>query len=301
MDNIDQSRRAPGKPGIAPRWISSAKSGVGTAFDPISRVWFTLGYGILDEIYHPRVDRASTRDMGFIVTNGRDFFSEEKRDTDSVVSTLADGVPAYHLVNTCKQGRYRIEKDIIADPLRNVILQRVQFVPLQGSLADYHLYALLAPHLGDHGAGNSAWVGDYKGVPMLFAERGAEALAMVCSQTWLRRSVGYVGTSDGWQDLSQHFQMDWDYTDAPEGNVALTGEIDLVATQGRFVIAIGFEPRGLSAGYAAWASILAGFDTSLEYYIERWQQWQESLLHLENPNEDQPSVYRVEYRCPQGA
>ena len=72
---------APGWPGIAPRWTSSAKTGVGTALNQISRVWFTLSHGIFDEIYYPRVDQACTRDMGLIVTSGKDFFSEEKRQT----------------------------------------------------------------------------------------------------------------------------------------------------------------------------------------------------------------------------
>ncbi len=65
---------APGNPGIPPRWTSSAKSGVGTACNAISHIWFTLAYGILDEIYCPRLDWACTRDMGFIVTDGREFF-----------------------------------------------------------------------------------------------------------------------------------------------------------------------------------------------------------------------------------
>src|SRR5260370_21380551 len=72
-------RYAPGWPGIEPRWTSSAKTGVGTALNLHSRVWFTLSHGILDEIYFPRVDQACTRDFGLIVTDGRSFFSEEKR------------------------------------------------------------------------------------------------------------------------------------------------------------------------------------------------------------------------------
>src|SRR5437588_12684662 len=94
------SNYAPGAPGIPPRWTSSAKSGVGTALSASSRVWFTLSHGILNEIYFPRVDMACTRDLGLIVTNGRDYFSEEKRHTASVVNYLAPGVPAYHLINT---------------------------------------------------------------------------------------------------------------------------------------------------------------------------------------------------------
>ena len=293
MTNMNQSLPAPGAPGIPPTWTASNKCGVGTAVERESSVWFTLGDGILNEVFHPRVDRASLRDMGLIVTDGQDFFSEEKADTDTKVSYLVEGVPAYHIVNTDQQGRYRIEKDVITDPERNVVLQRIKFTPLQGELSDYHLYALLAPHLGDHGGGNTAWVADYKGVPMLFAHRGAEALAMVCSQAWLRRSVGYVGVSDGWQELSKHKQLINEYTDAADGNVALTGEIDLAATQGEFVIAIGFEPQGLSAGYVALASSLAGFDKALERYVDLWQRWQQTVRHLGDLDVTEDDTYRI--------
>ena len=49
----DSNIAAPGWPGIPPRWTSSAKSGVGTALNRGSRVWFTLSHGILNEIYYP--------------------------------------------------------------------------------------------------------------------------------------------------------------------------------------------------------------------------------------------------------
>ena len=74
---------ASGWPGIPARWTSSAKSGLGTAVSRDSRVWFTLSHGILNEVYYPRVDHACTRDLGFIVTDGQTFFSEEKRDARS--------------------------------------------------------------------------------------------------------------------------------------------------------------------------------------------------------------------------
>jgi len=102
------SGRAPGYPGIPPRWTSSAKSGAGTAIDTQSRVWFTLSHGIVNEVYFPRLDQANTRDLGLIVTDRRDFFSEEKRDTRSQVEPLAQGVPGYRVTNDCLQGRYRI-------------------------------------------------------------------------------------------------------------------------------------------------------------------------------------------------
>ena len=91
------SGRAPGHPGIPPRWTSSAKSGVGTAIDAQSRVWFTLSHGIINEVYFPRLDQANTRDFGLIVTDRKDFFSEEKRDASSRVAPLAQGVPGYRV------------------------------------------------------------------------------------------------------------------------------------------------------------------------------------------------------------
>src|SRR5512144_2028488 len=91
--------QAPGWPGSPARWTSSAKSGVGTSLSPESRVWFTISHGILNEIYYPRVDQACTRDLGLIITDGKEYFSEEKRHALSTVAFHVDGVPAYHLVN----------------------------------------------------------------------------------------------------------------------------------------------------------------------------------------------------------
>ena len=42
----DSVRYAPGWPGIPPRWTSSAKTGVGTALNQHSKVWFTLSHGV---------------------------------------------------------------------------------------------------------------------------------------------------------------------------------------------------------------------------------------------------------------
>lgn len=285
---------APGWPGIPPSWTSSAKSGVGTALSATSRVWFTLSHGIFNEIYYPRLDQACTRDLGMLVTDGRDFFSEEKRHTQSAIRPLADGVPAYHLTNTCNLGRYRIEKDILSDPRRDVVLQRTQFIPLIGEPVDFHLYALLAPHLGNRGANNTAWVGDYKGVPMLFANHEHLALALACSLDWLKRAAGYVGVSDGWQDLSQNKQMIWDFERAQHGNVALTGEIDLLSSKGEFTLALGFGITPEEAGQRALASLQDGFEKARKTYVQQWQSWQGSLQSLEaQETQFAHNLYRV--------
>jgi glucoamylase len=274
-------RQAPGWPGIAARWTSSAKSGVGTALNLNSRVWFTLSHGILDEIYFPRVDQACTRDFGLIVTDGNSFFSEEKRDCTYKNLPFEPGVPAYELTNTSMQGRYRIEKEVLTDPLRNVVLQKVRFVPMVGKLADYRLYALLAPHLANFGSGNTGWIGDYKGKPMLYARRDSLTLALGCSAPFLKRSVGFVGVSDGWQDLAQHFQMMWEYELAENGNIALTAEIDLAACGGEFVLALGFGGIWSQAGQQVVSSLLSSYEATREDYVMQWQNWQQTLRKLD--------------------
>src|SRR5258708_10749401 len=197
--NDSPTRHAPGGPGIPPSWTSSAKSGVGTALNQHSKVWFTLSHGILNEVYFPGVGQACTRDMGFIVTNGRDFFSEEKRDCTFENHPIEPGVPAFQLTNTSNSGRYRIQKEVLTDPHRNVVLQKIRFEPLQGVLFDYRLYIVLSPHLANGGYGNTGWVGDYKGVPMLFAEHEPSALSLASSAPLKKTSVGFVGSSAGWQ------------------------------------------------------------------------------------------------------
>ncbi len=286
--------QAPGSPGIPARWTSSNKSGIGTALNNTSHVWFTVSHGILNEVYYPRVDLACIRDFELLVSDGKDFFSEEKRNTHSRSNMLADGVPAYHLTNTCTQERFRIEKDILADPQRDVILQSIKFNPLKGDLKDYHLYALLAPHLGNQGGNNSGWVGEYKGVPMIFAQRDDFSLALASSIPWLKRSVGYVGFSDGWQDISQHKTMEWEYQNAPNGNIALTGELDISATAGNFVLSLGFGITPEEAGQRALASLQDGFDFAREQYVHQWKNWQQSLKGLDTAETKSPqSLYRV--------
>ncbi|MFZ0430973.1 MAG: glucan 1,4-alpha-glucosidase [Acidobacteriota bacterium] len=282
---------APGAPGFEPRWTSSAKSGVGTALSSNSRVWFTLSHGIFNEIYYPRLDQACTRDLGLIVTDGHEFFSEEKRHTRSEVSYLEKEVPAYRLLNTCNEGRYCIKKVIFTDPDRDAVLQRTWFQALQGRTEDYHLFALLAPHLGNFGAGNTAWIGEYKGTPMLFAERDDTCLALASSTPWLHRSAGYVGSSDGWQDLSRHRRMWWEYERAEDGNVCLTGELDLSAcANGEFLLVLAFGRTTSEAGLRARACLFSGFEHARTQYSKRWRRWQEQLIPLD---QNHVGLYRV--------
>ncbi|MFT4163515.1 glucan 1,4-alpha-glucosidase [Shinella sp.] len=284
---------APGAPGIPARWTSSAKSGVGTALSLQSPVWFTLSHGILNEIYYPRVDSACTRDFGLLVTGPSGYFSEEKRDCIAMTTRQADGVPAFHVVNTARDGRYSIEKDVVSDPARPCVLQRITFKPAEGAVGDYGVFALLAPHLTNAGMQNSAWIADYYGAPLLMACGRSRYLALAASTPWKARSAGYVGTSDGYRQLREHGTLNPCYQRADEGNVALTGEIGLTADNPTVVLALAFGQSETEAAATALESLDAGFDVAQDRYCENWHRWQHGLVGLDRPHAGKVNAYRV--------
>lgn len=290
---------APGWPGSRPHWAPADKSGVGTALGPDSHgsslVWFTLNHGIISEVHYPRMDHPSTRDLALVVTDGRRFFSDERCDTEHQVEYLAEGVPAYRLINTCRQGRYRIEKTIIAHPRQCAILQHTRFTPLRGSLEDYRLYAVLNPHLGlRKGVGASGYLGRYKGRTMLAAYRGDIALALGCSPGWSDGSVGYIERiSDGWRDLKRHRRLTRHYQFAPRGNVILTGEVDLRASGGEFGLALGFGIDPGEASHRSLAGLRDDFPELVAQYVRGWQDWQQTLLPLEKAEAQGRDLYRT--------
>jgi glucoamylase len=279
---------APGKPGIAPRWTSSAKSGVGTSLSQVSRVWFTLSHGILDEIYYPRVDQACTRDFGLIVTDGAGFFAEEKRDCSFDLMRLEDGVPAFQLTNTHLGGRFRIIKYVLADPRADVVMQRIRLEVLDGP--PLRLFALLAPHLVNAGAHNTAWIDSYKGHRLLFATGAGTCLSLGCSRPFPASSVGFVGASDGWQMLHANGRLTEQYDRAVDGNVALSAEIDDPTTE--FRLALGFGRSASEAAFRVRASLQTPFDLLVEEYATGWRQWQARLRSLDR-KVDAHNVYRV--------
>ncbi|MGD8869308.1 MAG: glucan 1,4-alpha-glucosidase [Gemmatimonadales bacterium] len=281
---------APGWPGIPPKWTSSSKSGVGTALSEVSRVWFTIGYGILNEVYYPRVDRACTRDMGLIVTDGQDFFSEEKRDTHHEVDLPYPGVPIYRLVNTCNRGRYRVEKWVVADPRRDVVLQKISLASLEDMPSGLRLYVLLAPHVDNRGSDNTAWLGEHKGVEMLFASGRASTLALASSTPWIARSVGFVGVSDGWQELNADKRLSTAYDRAENGNVALTGELTLPDDGTEVVLVLGFGQSAEEAGHRALASLQDGFQAACARSVEEWKGWHAKLVALGGASETQANA-----------
>ena len=282
-------REAPGGPGIASRWTSSAKSGVGTALSDTSRVWFTISHGILNEVYYPRVDQACIRDLGLIVTDGASFFAEEKRDCEVAIESLEDGVPAFLMTSAHRGGRFRIVKHVVADPRSCSVLMEIRLEEPDG--AGLRLFALAAPHLVNGGAHNTGWRGDYKGRSMLFAHGADTYLAMAADQTFVASSVGFVGASDGWRQLSSDRRLTEQYDTATDGNVALTAEL-AKGPNGASVLSLGFGRTSSEAGYHAWCSLQTPFETILNDYAAGWRSFHAGLRSLERRAHGH-NLYRV--------
>ncbi len=275
-----------GGPGMEPRWTSSQKWAVGTAYSASSRVWFTVSHGILNEIYYPTIDSPQTRDMELLITDGETFFHEEKRDLLYAFEYIDADALGVRLHGHDPQRRYSITKEIISDPHFPSVLMRVRLQ--MGERGDAALlerlkvYVLLAPRIDGGGKGNSARVLDVAGKRSLLAWKDnapeSTTVAMMADGGFSRASCGYVGASDGWQDLHRDFNMAWEFGSALNGNVSMMGQIDPGRTRD-FRIALGFGDGHHSAIAAAMGSLSTPYERHLERFVSQWQR-AESPKHL---------------------
>jgi glucoamylase len=276
---LPQQGEAFGAPGLEPRWTSAVKDAVGTAYSASSRIWFTCSHGILNEIYHPTIDRPQVRDMEFLVTDGETFVHEEKRDLDSTFEYIHAEALGVRYVNRDPAGRYAIIKEIIGDPHHSVVLQRVRLEGDAKLLPRLQVYALLAPHLDCGGAGNTGRAVDVTGHKVLAAWKDEWSLAMAVSCGFRRVACGFVGASDGYQDLKHNFRMDWEFGSATNGNIALMGEVDLGCASHagedgarEFTVAIGIGSTLHATLAKVGSSLVTPWAMQRERFIEQWRR-----------------------------
>lgn len=284
------SRDAFGWPGIEPRWARGNKDGIGTAYSADSRVWFTLWRGTLTEVYYPTVDRPQLRDLEYLVTDGESFFHEEKRHLDCTVQRISHYALGYQITNSDPQGRYSIQKEVIADPHLPCVLQHTRVEGDKDVLSRLELYVLCAPHLGGGGWGNNAHVIDFAGRKILAAEKEGTWLALCANVPFVRLSCGYVGKSDGWTDLAGNMKMDWEFDNALNGNVALTGQLDLSDTS-EFTLALAFGSTLHSAVTTLFQSLGTPFEKSRRRFVEQWERPYRKIAPLERVAGDGGYLY----------
>jgi glucoamylase len=280
---------APGGPGLPPTWSSSAKEIVGCPLG-LARLWFTIGGGIINEVYYPRVDIPQIRDLGFVIGDGAGFWVEVKRMWRHDVQLADAGAPAVRIVH--RHERFELALRVTPCEDRDVLLIELT---LTGDAA-LRSYALLAPHLGGTGHGNRAAVVSYRGRRVLWAEQGPFALALAAATSqqtdaFGRGSAGFVGDSDGWQDFSHNGAMTWEYDSAGPGNVALLGELPRQA-----VLALGFGSSTESAATLALTALSEPFEANWTRTHAAWAEWHRRNTPVERLPADLPVECLKQFR-----
>jgi glucoamylase len=268
-----RAQTAPGAPGAPATWTSADKHGFGTATATRSRVWFTLGQGGMTEVFYPDLGTPSVRTLDLVVSDGRTFAERDSEASRRTVR-LADGDSLTYRQVDEEPGRFRVTKTYSTDPARDVVVVDVRLKSLSGRRLS--AYAVLDPGLGNDGMDDS---GTSTAQALLASDAGSPvASALVAAPAFTRTSSGYLGTSDGYQDL-RDFHMDWTYASAPGGNVVQTGRTALTGLRGgrHATLALGFGTDTRAARSAARASLAAGAGKVERAYERGWARYLHGL------------------------
>lgn len=249
--------------GTPASWAEGAKAVIGTALGEVSRVWFTLASGRLTEVFYPTPDRACIRCLDFVVGGDR-FASNPADDAVHRYTQLDDGIPLVSISSRDRAGRYRLDRETVADPRSSVVLQRVQWV----AHGQPRLYCVLAPHVDNRGDNNHAMVFDHLGAQVLAAHRAGVAVALACSQRWARCTAGVVDDTEA-GDLRRHHALTRCRARA-HGQVELIGELDL-SCDASFVLALGFAHTPHEAAHLALGALSRGYDAIRAQFAAEWR------------------------------
>jgi glucoamylase len=291
MARLEYTPVATGGPGIEPRWTHSAKDIIGTAYSTSSRIWFTVSRGVLSEIYFPTLDRPQIRDLQFLITDGESFFHDAHRNLISRTEYLGEHGLGVRITNSDLLGRYQLVAEVIADPHQPCILIDTQLEGDPAFLRKLHVYVLVAPHLEVGGWGNNGNVATIAGREFLTANKGGTWLALAATAPFVARSCGYVGRTDGWQDLSHNFKLDFNFAAATDGNIALTGEIDLSGGL-HFTVALAFGRTLHRAVTTLFQAIALPYVEHRTRFLEQWDRAVRHLHPLEQVTGDSGMLYR---------
>jgi glucoamylase len=292
--NFSGNPEAFGRPGIEPRWTHANKDGIGTAYSADSKLWFTIWRGIVTEVYYPTLDMPQLRDLQLLITDGKNFFHEEKRSLESKIAAISPHALGYDLVNSEPNGLYKIRKEVISNPHLPAVLQRIRIVCKPKLLESLQFYALCAPHLSGGGERNNAYVIETTSGNILAAEKSGTWLAMSASVPFSRTSCGFVGYSDGWRDLSENLTMDYEFGRATNGNVALTGQLNLNGDS-EFVLCLAFGETLQNALSILFQSLSESYDELRARFVQQWDRAYTKILPLKRHSTNQSDLYHRSY------
>ena len=277
-------------------WLPANKTGFGTSYTSASNVWFTLQNGRLSEVYYPRLDTPSVRNLDFIVTDGQSFAVRAQDGSTSLIRLVNLGHPAgqkeagddsadnptsltYQIVNRDRKDRWRLTTTFVTDPARPTLLIDVEFTSLNDQ--PYQLYAVYQPQLNNPTiAAPLSESGETTGKALVASDEKMQvASALVAAPDFTETANGYLGTTDGGTDLGQHYQLTTHDGTALNGTVVQTGRLGLTGKKGsrHVTLALGFASTEAKALDMANESLAAGFDRASKDYAGGWNKYLQSL------------------------
>lgn len=262
--------QAPGAPGVGTHWCSADKDGVGTAIESVSRVWFTIGQGIVNEVYFPRMDIAMIKDAQCLVRHCDGRFWEEKVDLDYTIEYIDPEAPAFRVTSRERTGAFAIEKRILTSTTSDVLVVNIGMQVFAGDPSDYRLYWMVAPHIANQSAHQNAGLGNIRGQVSMEAWFDNLSLCVATSEPLKSASVGYSGQSDGWTLL--RLGEFTEYDEALDGHVVLTGELDWQNVPQQTVF-MAFGRTRREARFKANLSLLESYGVMERQYLTGWHEY----------------------------
>lgn len=262
FNDLAWSNQAPGAPGFTPAWTDARKTQVGTSNSGTnSLVWFTNSNGILTETYYPTIDEAQIKDSQLLISDGRTFLAEEKR--------LIHQVEVLHpslvrLRNIDPKNKFQIEHTFYTFNNGSVLVDEVVVDSYVDGLS---FYLLTNSALKNSGKYDSAFAAD----DALIFKQDDREINVSATVGFEKTSVGYVGSSDGYQDLADDFQMNRLYGSAVNGNVAGMGKLQVPARKGRYKFYVVYNFTGNEKFF------FGTLDQEKMKYVSGWDHYLKSL------------------------
>lgn len=282
-----------GFPGAPATWAPANKQGFGTACSGGSRVWFTIAGGVLTEAFYPRTDTPQVREIQLVFTAGPDVFLEEKGDFEHQVERMAPA-QGYRVRSSHRPRELVVSKQIIASPTHSSIMAHTELGGPPEWIETIETFVLCTPHLDDTGLGNNAQVVSACGRQLLAAERDGTWLAIDVSCGFTRLSCGYVGSSDGYTDLSRNRRMTWEFDHARQGNVMLTGQLDLAGRR-EFELCVAFGDTLEGVVAALFQSLTVDYEAQRRVFVHQWTRKAAGHKRLANASRDREELYQASY------
>ena len=261
---VNLTREAFGRPGIRPNWSDARKVQAVTIYEESevkSPLWFTQANGILTEVFFPTIDKGQIKDSQFYVTDHKTFVLEESKDFEHHVHVLSPS--RVRLVNVNKAKGVTIIHEFFSLKDSPTLVDEVTVVSERDGL---DFYLLSNPAIDNTGFYDSAAI--YQN-GFLMSE-GSTQLFIESSVGFRKRSVGFVGHSDGHQDLAQDKQMDFDFEVAENGNVATFGEFDLPKVKGEYRLHVLYH---FTQHKEIRSQIETDFEAAKAAFEQSWQRY----------------------------